>query len=473
MARVRRLDSAPPRPGRVAAVVATGALLLAGCAGAPEAPPPPAPVAALTAPLAASAPAADTARQALAPFWLGFGDAELSAAVTRALAANVDLRSADARLREARALAGLADAAAAPRVGAEAAVSRSRADEQTTNRFYVGLVAAWELDLFGALAADRAAAQASVRASELGREALRVAVAAETAGAFFELRGAQARREIAVRALEAQRAGLKLLEARLAAGRNTAFDVERARTLVAGTAASVPAFDQAIERSRLRLATLLAEPPQALAGRWAPPAPLPALPARPLAGIDDPRALLQRRPDLAVAEAQFVAATAATEAERRRRWPQVTLGGQIGLNQGRLADLGSSSAFVAGLGASLAWSLIDGGARAARIEGADARAEQAALAYEGAVRRALEEASAALDAYTRLAEQADALYTAAQASGRAAELSRALFRAGSTDFLAVLDAERERLAAADRLAQVQTAQALAVLDIYRAFAGSW
>jgi multidrug efflux system outer membrane protein len=449
------------------------AALLASCAGTPPAPPAPAPVQVLLAPVHASVLDPASATAAVAPFWRGFGDAELAALVDLALEANPDLRSAQARLREVRALARLAQSTGSPVLDAEAGASRARLDARTENEFSAGLRGSWELDLFGALAADRAAAQANVRASEAGLHAARVSVAAETARVYFELRGAQAQLAVAELSLQGQQAALTLLQARLDAGRGTALDTERARTLVANTAASVPALQATLQRSRYALATLTAQAPSAMQERLAEPRPLPGLTPQSLAALSDPQALLQRRPDIAVAEALFAAASADAAAARSRLWPTLKLSGSVGMNDGRLADLTSSQAFVWGLGASLVWNLLDGGAQRARIGAADARSEQAAIQYERAVLTALEDTAGSLDGYSRSAQQTDALFSAAQASQRAAALSRARFEAGASDFLSVLDAERERLSAADRLAQAQTGQALALLSVYRALAGGW
>ena len=457
------------------ALLMSTALLLAGCAVAPSAHERPAPVQALmtavTAPLAE-----DKARETTAAFWRGFGDSDLAALIEQALKANPDLRTAQARLREARALAGLSESRGKPTLNAGADASRGRQSGNTANDFGVGLDGSWEIDLFGALAADRAAAQATVRASELGVRAAQVSVAGDLARSYFEMRGAQAQLQVAEQSLQAQQAALKLLLARLDAGRGTALDTERARTLVANTAASVPPLQATVQRSRYRLAALLALPPQALDARLAAPRALPGVAtpmAQPFTADTDAQALLQRRPDIAVAEAQFAAASATLAAERRRLWPTLKLSGSVGLNSGRLADLVSSGAFVWGLGASLAWNLIDNDAKKSQIAAADARTEQAAIQYERVVLAALEETASALDGFSRSARQAEALLTAAQASQRAATLARARFDAGASDFLVVLDAERERLTAADRLAQAQTGQAQALVSVYRSLAGGW
>lgn len=409
-------------------------------------------------------------------FWQAFGDSELDALVAEALKANSDILLAAARLQEARALVQLSDAGAGPQLGLSSSAARSRAPDgegasRSGNSFGGGLGASWEVDLFGRIADERRAARADVAASQAQWHAARVAIAGEVARLYFELRGAQERLRVAQEALTLQREALKLVLGRQEAGRGTAFDSERARALVLGTEASVPALELQAIVLRHRLAVLLGQPPQALDARLGAAKPLPGLKAMALSAAGSPEALLRRRPDLQAAEAAAQAAAARVGVAHKARWPRLSLSGALGLNAGRLADLGNSAAFVYNLGASLAWTVFDGGAGDARVDAAQARHLGAVIAYERAVLLALEETEGALAAYTRNQRQGDSLFAAAMAADRAAEIARGRFSVGVSDFLAVLDAERERLAARDRLAQAQTASAVAVVGVYRALAG--
>jgi outer membrane protein, multidrug efflux system len=213
--------------------------------------------------------------------------------------------------------------------------------------------------------------------------------------------------------------------------------------------------------------------PSALDARLAEQQPLPALPATPLAAIGTPQTLLQRRPDVAAALQLLRGAGEQTLIARSRLWPTVTLSGSLGLNAGRIADLGDAGSFVASLGANLLWSVLDNGQRRSQIDAADARREAALAQFEQAVLVALEDTEGALVAYTRSQQRTDNLFAAAKAAEAAAKIARARFDAGAIDFLAVLDAERELLSARDRLAQGQTNAAVALVGVYRALAGGW
>jgi multidrug efflux system outer membrane protein len=290
---------------------------------------------------------------------------------------------------------------------------------------------------------------------------------------YFQLRGLQEQLRVAEAALDAQRDTGSLVHARLSAGRANAFDADRADALVQTTAATLPALDATLARTRYRLAVLTGQPPTALDARLAEPRPVPGIAPTALSRIGSPQSLLRRRPDIAAAEQQVAAAAARIGVARSQLFPQLTLAGSLGLNAGRIGALDERNALAFNLGATLAWSLVDFGRRRALVAAASARGEQAMAAYEKTVLEALEETEGALAAYTRAQRRTESLYGAARSAGSAAELARARFFAGSSDLLAVLDAERESLAARDRLAQATTDGATSLVAVYKALAGGW
>lgn len=481
------------RAARAFALLSCAALT--ACAGAPALPlfrPALPPAFADAAPAAPAAPAAAPAAASTAPpgglpaagqaplpdFWRRFGDPELDALVTQALAANADLRIAAARLAEARALARFADAQAAPDISLFTDAGRRRvrdpgADVGGANNVGIGFDTRWEIDLFGAIRGERRAAAAEALASAAQLRAAGISVAAEVARNYVELRGLQERLRVAGASLATQRAALSLVRGRLDAGRGDAFDTERASALADTTAATLPALEAALARTRYRLAVLSGQLPTALDARLADPKPLPGLPPSALAQLDSPEALLRRRPDVAAAEQRLAASAARIGVARSALFPRITLGGTLGLNAGSVGDLGRSGAYVYSLGASLAWSMLDFGRLRAQLAAASARGDAAVALYEQTVLAALEETEGALAAFTRSQRETDSLQRAAQSAAMSAELARARFGAGGADFLVVLDAERELLAARDRLAQASTASAAALIAVYKALAGGW
>ncbi|MBC7939559.1 MAG: TolC family protein, partial [Chitinophagaceae bacterium] len=236
-----------------------------------------------------------------------------------------------------------------------------------------------------------------------------------------------------------------------------------------------PALQAQAARTVHRLATLTGVPLAELTASLAPRRPLPGLPATDLAQLPlgAPEALLRRRPDIQVAERQLASATAEIGVAAAERFPRLSLSGLLGLNSNRAGDLSGGGAAVYTLGASLSWTALDFGRISARVQATEARAARSLLVYEQTVLTALEETENALSGYTRSAQQAAELTTAAQSAQEAAAIARVRFAAGSIDQLSVLDAERQLLAARDQLAQVEVGTATALVDVYRALGGGW
>ncbi|MCM3562325.1 MAG: efflux transporter outer membrane subunit [Hydrogenophaga sp.] len=428
----------------------------------------------------AQAPGEDIAR-----FWRGFNDAKLDALIERALAANTDVRLAQARLQEARALQGEADAASRPGVGIDASAQRSvtplsqqpnaSRSERTGNTFDAGFIAAWEIDLFGGIRRSREAAAAQVSASEAGLHAAHTAVAAEVARYYLELRGLQERLRVTEASLVNQRESLRITEARFDAGRANQLDVAGARALVASTEAVLPALQTQLDVTAYRLATLTAQAPRAVLADLALPQPLPTLPVTDLATlpVGTPQQWLQRRPDVRAAERRLAAATAGIGIARSELYPRVSLSGLLGFNAPRLGDLFTSDAARYSLGVGLAWTPFDFGAIRSRIAASEARAQQGLVQFEQTVALALEETEGAFSGFNRNAQRAQSLDAAARHADEAAQLARARFDGGVTDFQAVLLAEREALGIREQLVQARVAQAGALVAVYRAIGGGW
>lgn len=428
----------------------------------------------------AQAPGEDIAR-----FWRGFNDAKLDALIERALAANTDVRLAQARLQEAHALQGEADAASRPGVGIDASAQRSvtplsqqpnaSRSERTGNTFDAGFIAAWEIDLFGGIRRSREAAAAQVSASEAGLHAAHTAVAAEVARYYLELRGLQERLRVTEASLVNQRESLRITEARFDAGRANQLDVAGARALVASTEAVLPALQTQLDVTAYRLATLTAQAPRAVLADLALPQPLPTLPVTDLATlpVGTPQQWLQRRPDVRAAERRLAAATAGIGIARSELYPRVSLSGLLGFNAPRLGDLFTSDAARYSLGVGLAWTPFDFGAIRSRIAASEARAQQGLVQFEQTVALALEETEGAFSGFNRNAQRAQSLDAAARHADEAAQLARARFDGGVTDFQAVLLAEREALGIREQLVQARVAQAGALVAVYRAIGGGW
>ncbi len=421
----------------------------------------------------------------IASFWRGFGDAKLDALIERGLLVNGDVRLAQARLLEARASQDEADAAQRPGLGVDTAATRSirpvtqqpgsSRSARTGSSYDANFLASWEIDLFGQLRRGSEAAQALSAAGQANVHAAQTSVAAEVARNYLELRGLQQRLQVTEAGLANQRESLRITQARVDAGRGTQLDLARARTLVASTEAALPALQTALERAIFRLATLTAQAPRVLLADLAQAAPLPGLPVTDLAQLPagTPEQWLQRRPDLVAAERQLAASTALVGVARAELYPRLSLSGLLGLNAATLSNLGRGESARYSLGAGLRWTPFDGGAIRARIRASEARVVQSLAGFEQAVAVALEETEGAFSSFTRSAQRAERLDAAARSAEEAAALARARYEAGVTDFLAVLDAEREALNNRDQWVQAQVGTATALVTVYRALGGGW
>jgi multidrug efflux system outer membrane protein len=414
-------------------------------------------------------------------FWRRFDDPILDGLVDDAIRANHDIRIAVANLQAARAAQRGVDAQAYPQFGAGASGQREvipqtaapgfSRQQRTLNNYDTSIDANWELNLFGRFTRASESAAASVSAAQAGVAAAQVSVTAEVARNYFELRGEQMRLQIAQQSLQNQQANLDLVQARLDAGRGTELDTTRAQSQVENTRAQIPVLQAGIELSRYRLAVLTGRAPIELAALSGEVRPLPGL--KPVDGIGTPATLLKRRPDIRVAERQLAAATADIGASKADLFPSVSISGLLGLNALTPGGLNSGQAYYYNLGASIAWTLLDFGRIRSRITQNEARADAALALYEKTVLTALEETEGALISFDRNQRRAESLFKAARASEQAAKLARTRFEAGVTDFLNVLDAERQLLADRDGLAQAQTDAGTSLIAVYKALGGGW
>jgi outer membrane protein, multidrug efflux system len=421
----------------------------------------------------------------IATFWRGFGDADLSALIERALAANGDVRIAQARLQESRAALQGARADQMPEIGVSADVGRSLTPgylqpgatrSQRTITFYDAFfTASWELDFFGRFRRASESAAAQLEASQAGVHAAQTSIAAEVARNYLELRGLQLRLTVARDSIVNQRETLRITDARFDAGRGTQLDVARSKSLLDSTEASLPMLQAAVDRTSYRIATLVGEPMRTVAAQLATPRPLPDLPVTDLAALPlgTPEQLLKRRPDLVVSERQLAAATANIGVATADLFPRISLTGLLGFASNRFASLGNGDTQQYAFGAGLTWPLLDFGRVRSRISVNEARALQALASYEQTISVALEETDGAMSQFTHAAQQADKLLSATRNADTATRLARIRFEAGSADLLVVLDAERQALGSRDALVQAQVGQATALVSIYRALGGGW
>lgn len=432
-------------------------------------------------------PAGVEANAAIGEWWRQFGDPLLDSLIERAGRANVDVRTAGARLAETRAMRGRSKSALLPNVDTTAAATRLRGgfnqgvirvpeasapgpSGNFVSPFETSVVSGgfnmrWELDLSGGARKELRAATADAAAAEADLRDIQNVVRAEVARNYVELRGFEEQAAIVRAHIEAERDLLRLIRARADAGLAAGLDVERQSAQLAAVEASLPAIEAQRLQSAHRIAVLSGGEPAALLAELEKSAPALAEPAVPGAV---PSEVLKRRPGLRAAESRIAAAYARAGAARADLYPKLVITGLSGRQSQDLGGLtlGAGNFFSIGPGISLP--VFNGGRIRMNIAVQDARLEQAVHAYEGEVLAAFEEVENALVAREAAAAQSRHLAAGLHAAARSVELARELYLRGLADFLAVLDAQRQRYLAERELAAARTDLLRGAVAVFRA-----
>ncbi|MGK5004605.1 efflux transporter outer membrane subunit [Janthinobacterium sp. LB2P70] len=421
----------------------------------------------------------------LRQWWTAFGDPRLTRLVTVALAQNLDLAQAQARVSQARAAIGAADAALLPSASLGGQAARAYQSVQTPlgqvlnatpgydragSARELNLQASWELDLFGGLRREREAARADYAASEAGWAATRLAVAAQTADLYLTIQGLQARLELARRQVGTDAALLEL--ATLLYGKGLANEpaLRQAEASLAQARAVVPGLDTAREVALHALDVMLGAAPGTYGDDMAAAGAMARAPRITAGG--SPSELLRRRPDLIAAERRLAAASARTGAAVAEYYPKLSLGALLGSATAGGTLFGSGSGQAAGM-LGLRWRLFDFGRIDAQIEASRGREAELLAAYRLAALHAAEDVENAGSALLRHEEQATLLEQSVESLERARAASLAAYEKGVVSRLDVLQADSRLLHAADARAQAQTASARAAVATYRALGGGW
>ncbi|MDX2222054.1 MAG: TolC family protein [Rhodospirillaceae bacterium] len=459
-------------------------LLLAGCLGrvGPDYQPPSTPDIARFA--AANDAAAFLSDPTPTQWWRVLNDARLNRLVERALESNNDVKVAQANLRAARAALAAQRGGLFPQLNAGAAYARTRpaaaaqgvsAVAADADSFDAGFDASWELDVFGRVSRSVEAATASAAAAEARLDDMRVSIAADTARAYVDLRGAQQRLNVARRNAENQKGTYELTVQLSEGGRGSDLDVARARAQYETTLAGIASLEAAEDSARFRLAVLTGDPPSTIdqsAQDYEAPAPeIPRVPET--VAIGDPASMLRQRPDIRAAEREVAAATARIGVATADLFPRIDLIGSIGLSALGGDLFNDDAAFRFAAGPSLSWTVFAGGRVRALVEQADAQAAAQLARYDAVVLAALEDAENALSRYSRERIRFGNLTAAADASARAADLAEQRYRGGVDSFLNVLDAQRSLLASEDAAVQSQIATTTQFIAIYKALGLGW
>lgn len=421
---------------------------------------------------AAGNAAAEAERPELASWWRNLDDPLLDELIAEAVQGNLDVASARAAIREARASRRQQAGALEPSLDGSAAASRSgTGDGDSADQFRAGFDARWELDLFGGNSRALEAATRGLEVAENDLRATLLTLIGDVALTYVELRGYQARIALSERTVTSQRATAALTRDLLEAGSSSALDLARAVAQASSTEAGIPSLEAGYADTLHRLGVLLGQPPGTLAARLDPQRPIPA--PRQFTSPGVPADLLLARPDIRAAERQLAQATALIGQAEAARYPSISLSGTLSTSAARIGDLARSSSIAWSLGPSLTIPIFDGGQLSAAVEGAQAQRDRYYVAFRGAVLTALQEVESALVALAQERRRLERLDETAAAYRDVVRLSTTLFQSGSSGFLDVLDAERTLYSAEDSLLQSRIAVATSYIALNKALGGGW
>lgn len=422
----------------------------------------------------------------LRAWWKQFNDAELDSLIERATRSNLDLRIAQARVRESRARYGLAAADFSPRLDASGGYARAGTSHHQpvlgsipipatvpfeNNVYRAGFDASWELDVFGGTRREVEAARDEVAAEESARRGTIVSLLAEVAVNYLDVRSQQRRLSIAQANIEAQEQGLALTRTRYANGLVSNLDVQQASGLLATTRAEAVTLESRLSAALHRLDVLLGEQPGTLAAELSQSAPIPtAIPSVP-AGL--PSELLQRRPDIQRAERQLAAATARIGVAKADLFPKFFLTGGAGFESVSASDWFTSGSKFWSIGPTIQWKIFDAGRVRSNIKAQNAKQEQALANYEKTALTAFEEVENALVFYANEQRRRKALEEGVTANQNSLNLAQKLYANGLTGFLNVLDAERSLYQSQDLLARSDQAVSANLVTLYKVLGGGW
>lgn len=467
------------------------AIGVAGCAVGPDyhMPDTAVPDAFLAPPIATAPKTTGQPDVDLTKWWRSLRDAELNALVGRALQSNLDLEIALTRLQAARTEEIVIIGAALPAAGATGGVGVGTGRNLTTGRVSDplrsaenpinfshiqeagGFDATWELDIFGKFLRELEAATYDAEALADARDWVFVTVAADVARAYFDMRALQKQLAVLQQNIDVAKRTLDLATTRFDRGLTNELDVALARRHLETFQSSVAPLGAQIAASRHVIAVLLGQFPENLDKELARPGAIPALPARIPAGL--PVDLLRRRPDIHEAERRLAAATARIGVATADLFPRVILSGALGAQGGPHSTSAIPITLIGAAGPSVYWPLLDFGTLDAKVDIADLQAHELMVNYKQLILTAVQEVDDAVAAYQGEQERLKSLDRALTAARQATKLASDRYDRGLTDFLNVLDAERQEYDLEQQRVVAQQKAGEELIALYKALGGGW
>ena len=415
------------------------------------------------------------------PWWQVFDDPALQQLEREAIAHNLDLRVAMARVTEARALAGVAKSFLYPDINGTFGYTGNQASrnsqpsgtlpgvDRTFNNTTLGATLAWEADLFGRLRRNDEAAFARYLATEEGRRAVLVTLVSDVASSYFLLRELDLQLEIAHRTLKLNDQTVVYYQQRLDGGVSNRLELNQAMANRSLTAASIPEIERQIAILEHAISVLAGRPPGAIVRGLT----LDAQHAPPTVPVGVPATLLERRPDVLQSERLLVAANADVGAAKALFYPTISLTGSFGAISGDFGKLLQGDSLIWSVGGGLLQPIFNGKRIRRNYEATQARFDQAVAEYQQSALNAYREVADALITIQKLAEVRKEQEAGVGALRDASQLSRDRYETGLSTYLEVLVADQQLFQLELQLAQTRGGQLRVIAQLYRALGGGW
>ena len=416
-------------------------------------------------------------------WWDSFNDPQLSALIQQAVAQNLDLKIAGARLLQSRAALQVVNADRYPAVGATGDYSRARNSavglndpsfkdgHSAFNLWEADLTTSWEPDFWGGIRREVEAADASVQVSANARRGVLLSLLSQTAADYIKLRATQSTLAVTRENLEVSRHSLKLSQMRFDDGVATHLDIAQASAQVASIEARLPSLEEQQARLINALGLLLAQPPRALQIALEKPAAIPVGTER--LGMGLPSELAERRPDILQAEAALHEATATIGVAKADFYPRIRLSGSVGFQALQLSNFGSWDSHSFAFGPQFSLPIFEGGRLRGMLKLREVQQQQAALEYQQTVLKAWHEIDDVMVAYNAEQLRRDRLAEAVSQSRIALDTAQHQYVSGAVDFLNVLTVQASLLSNQEQLVDSSANVSLARVSLYKALGGGW
>jgi multidrug efflux system outer membrane protein len=425
--------------------------------------------------------AQDAERQPRGEWWLAFGDPALNELIAEATRNNANLAVAAARVKQARAIAGIAEADRIPQIGVGVGAQRARASAQSlgvpssTNiapqtTYNASLTASYEVDLFGRVSSNVAAARGDAAQVEANYRSVLLSLQADVAQTYFRLRATDAELATVEQTVRLREESVKVTQRRFDLGDIGEFDLSRAKTELSTTRSEAIGLQRRRATTEHALAVLLGKPAAAYSAGNSPLLDSALLPAIPT-GL--PSALLERRPDIAAAQKAMEASNARIGVARAAMFPALDITASGGGAAGHFSDVFKWSSRSWVLGALLSMPLIDGGRNSNNVKRSEAALEESVGTYRQTVLSAFAEVEDNLAGLRILGGQTAQIDDALVSARRSADLAQKLYDAGRSSYLDLLDAQRNLAAVERNAVQLRGDRAVTTVALIRSLGGDW